>query len=62
MIGARAAIAVNLFATAAVAFGAGRISFEDLVANLKSPTVKTRVEAAQELGKSRRAEAVTPPS
>ena len=57
---ARAAIGVILFTASADAFGAGRVSFEDLVANLKSPTVKTRLEAAQELGKSRRREAVTP--
>lgn len=35
-------------------------SFEDLIANLKSPTAKTRQEAAAELGKSRRREAVAP--
>jgi HEAT repeat protein len=35
-------------------------SFEDLVANLKSPTWRTRQKAAQELGKSRRREAVAP--
>ncbi len=57
---AHAALAVILFTTAAAVFGAGRASFEDLVANLKSPTVKTRLEAAQELGKTRRSEAVTP--
>jgi HEAT repeat protein len=57
---ARAAIGVILFMASADASGAGRASFEDLVANLKSPTVKTRLEAAQELGKSRRREAVTP--
>jgi HEAT repeat protein len=34
--------------------------FEDLVANLKSPTARTREAAAQELGKSRRREAVAP--
>jgi HEAT repeat protein len=34
--------------------------FEDLVANLKSPTAKTRQAAAHELGKSRRREAVAP--
>jgi HEAT repeat protein len=51
----------------AVAFGcpdqaraAARPSFDDLVANLKSPNVKTRLEAATALGKSRRPEAVTP--
>jgi HEAT repeat protein len=35
-------------------------SFEDLVANLKSPTARTRQEAARALGKSRRREAVAP--
>ena len=35
-------------------------SFDDLVANLKSPNAKTRQEAAAELGKSRRREAVAP--
>jgi len=39
---------------------AARASFDDLVANLKSPNAKTRLEAAQGLGKSRRPEAVTP--
>ena len=35
-------------------------SFDDLLANLKSPNAKTRQEAAAELGKSRRREAVAP--
>jgi len=35
-------------------------AFEDLVANLKSPTARTRQEAAAKLGKSRRREAVAP--
>jgi HEAT repeat protein len=39
---------------------AAQPSFEDLVANLKSPNDKTRQEAAAALGKSRRREAVTP--
>lgn len=39
---------------------AARPSFEDLLANLKSPIAKTRQEAAAALGKSRRREAVTP--
>lgn len=39
---------------------AGRLSFEDLVANLKSPNAKTRQEAAAALGKSRRREAIAP--
>lgn len=38
----------------------GEESFEDLLANLKSPTARTRQAAAQELGKSRRREAVAP--
>jgi HEAT repeat protein len=39
---------------------AGKPSFDDLVANLKSPNAKTRQEAASALAKSRRREAVTP--
>lgn len=39
---------------------ASKPSFEDLVANLKSPNAKTRAEAASALAKSRRREAVTP--
>src|SRR5512133_1026349 len=35
-------------------------SFDDLVANLKSPTAATRQSAAAALGKSRRREAVAP--
>jgi HEAT repeat protein len=38
----------------------GQQSFEDLVANLKSPTARTRLEAVAALGKSRRREAVAP--
>ncbi|MGE0454200.1 MAG: HEAT repeat domain-containing protein [Vicinamibacteria bacterium] len=53
-----AALAVLLAALPAAA--AGRLSFEDLIANLKSPNAKTRQEAAVELGKSRRREAVAP--
>jgi HEAT repeat protein len=40
--------------------GAAKPSFADLVANLKSPTAKTRAEAAAALGKSRRREAIAP--
>lgn len=43
-----------------VASGASRPAFEDLVANLKSPNAKTRQEAAEALGRSRRREAVAP--
>jgi HEAT repeat protein len=39
---------------------AAKPSFADLVANLKSPTAKTRAEAAADLGKSRRREAIAP--
>jgi HEAT repeat protein len=35
-------------------------SFQDLVANLKSPTVRTRLDATRRLGESRRHEAVAP--
>ena len=40
------------------ALAAGKASYEDLVANLKSPNAHTRQEAAAALGKSRRREAV----
>src|SRR5688572_14418892 len=53
-----AALAIILAAVSADA--APRASFEDLVANLKSPNASTRQEAAAALGKSRRREAVTP--
>ena len=57
--GALAALALGL--ALGLARGAGaEESFEDLVANLKSPTWRTRQRAAQELGKSRRREAVAP--
>ena len=39
---------------------ASKPSFDDMVANLKSPNAKTRQEAASAMGKSRRREAVTP--
>ncbi len=47
-------------ALAASARAESRPAFDDLVANLKSPNVKTRLEAAAELGQSRRREAVAP--
>ena len=53
-----AAVAVLLAAVSADA--ATKPSFEDLVANLKSPNASTRQEAAAALGKTRRREAVTP--
>jgi HEAT repeat protein len=52
--------ALFLVLLASVAGAAARPSFEDLVANLKSPNASTRREAASELGKSRRREAVSP--
>ena len=54
-----AAVAVLLAAVSAGA-AATKPSFEDLVANLKSPNASTRQEAAAALGRSRRREAVTP--
>ncbi|HEY6552499.1 MAG TPA: HEAT repeat domain-containing protein [Vicinamibacteria bacterium] len=39
---------------------AGKATFSDLLADLKSPTVKTRLDAVAELAKSRRREAVEP--
>jgi HEAT repeat protein len=52
------ALAVLLLASPLSA--ASKPSFDDLVANLKSPNAKTRQEAAAALAKSRRREAVTP--
>ena len=54
-----AALAFGLLVSGS-AHAAPRPSFEDLVANLKSPSAKTRMEAATALGKSRRREAVAP--
>jgi HEAT repeat protein len=56
----RHAVAVAVLLAAASAGAATKPSFEDLVANLKSPNASTRQEAAAALGKSRRREAVTP--
>lgn len=53
-------VATLLIAPAAYASAAGRLSFEDHVANLKSPNAKTRQESALALGKSRRREAIAP--
>ena len=53
------AIALSL-ALAAAASGASRPSFDDLLASLKSPNARTRIEAVSALGKSRRREAVSP--
>jgi HEAT repeat protein len=57
--GRTAALAALLVGVLAAPTAAGQ-PFEDLVANLKSPTWKTRQAAVQELGKSRRREAVAP--
>jgi len=55
------AFAIGLCLVAlASASHAARPSFEDLLANLKSPNTKTRQDAAAALGKTRRREAVTP--
>ena len=51
-------LALNL--TAGVVLAAPQDSFEDQIANLKSPTPKTRQRAAKALGESRRAAAVAP--
>jgi HEAT repeat protein len=56
--GFRRAAALLLFLVAPSLGAATRLSFEDLLANLKSPNAKTRQEAAESLGKSRRREAV----
>ena len=57
--GSLAALALCLAWGSAPAASAEQ-SFEDLLANLKSPTARTRQEAVTELGKSRRREAVAP--
>ncbi len=56
---ARAWVAALAIVAAAVP-AAGDESYEDLLANLKSPTARTRQLAARELGESRRREAVAP--
>jgi HEAT repeat protein len=56
----RHAAAVVVVLASASASAAAKPSFEDLVANLKSPNASTRQDAAAALGKSRRREAVTP--
>ena len=68
MFKTRAIIGAGRLAAAALLAGvslappawAAKASFADLVANLKSPTAKTRAEAAAALGKARRREAVAP--
>jgi HEAT repeat protein len=58
--GRTAALAALLASALAATATAAEEPFEDLLANLKSPTWKTRQAAVQELGKSRRREAVAP--
>jgi HEAT repeat protein len=58
-LGSTVALVIGLGWGLALAGGAEE-PFEDLLANLKSPTARTRQAAAQELGKSRRREAVAP--
>jgi HEAT repeat protein len=60
IVALRQAAAVAILLAAVHAGAAPRASFEDLVANLKSPNASTRQDAAAALGKSRRREAVTP--
>jgi HEAT repeat protein len=55
----RAAVAALAFLVASPAW-ADKPDFADLLANLKSPNAKTRQEAAEALGKSRRREAIPP--
>jgi HEAT repeat protein len=54
------ALALIAFAPVLPVRGASKPSFDDLVASLKSPNAKTRIEAIEALGKSRRREAVSP--
>jgi HEAT repeat protein len=54
------ALALTAVAVFALVPGAVAESFEDLLANLKSPTARTRQSAASALGKSRRRDAVAP--
>ncbi len=54
------ALVLTGLAVLAASLGAAEESFEDLLANLKSPTARTRLSAATALGKSRRRDAVAP--
>lgn len=61
MVRSTATVAVALLLALPGQSGAAeRLSFDDLLANLKSPNAKTREDAAAELGKLRRREAVEP--
>lgn len=59
MLGARLVVGLALLVGAS-GVSVAQSSFEDQVANLKSPNAKTREQAARELGKSRRRDAITP--
>ena len=54
------AVVAALLALSGAPAEAAKPSFEDLLANLKSPNARTRQEAATALGHSRRREAVSP--
>jgi HEAT repeat protein len=56
----RAQLGTLALSVALSAEAASHSSFEDLLASLKSPNAKTRTEAVEALGKSRRREAVSP--
>jgi HEAT repeat protein len=58
--GVRPVAVLALLLASAWPLQAARVSFEEQLANLKSPNAKTREQAAGELGKSRRREAVAP--
>ena len=60
MMGRSLLLAAAAALLAAPGARAEKLSFDDLVANLKSPNASTRVSAAQQLGQSRRREAVAP--
>lgn len=56
----RARLGLLALSLALPAQAASRPSFDDLLASLKSPNTRTRTEAVEALGKSRRREAVSP--
>ena len=58
--GLRCLVPAFLLAFVAAPSARAEESFEDLLANLKSPTARTRQSAAEALGKTRRREAVAP--
>jgi HEAT repeat protein len=58
----RLATLIGLGLVVGIAPARAQETFDDLVANLKSPTARTRQDAARRLGESRRREAVAPVS